>query len=269
MSIKTKIAVGVLWLGAVCAACTTTSQIAPVAKVDDGSVSHALFETEKGFQKSREAGDAIGMAEIVRDRLKILKRVGEPDYKRRSSPSPAQWRRMEHAIMSTSRVMIADARRAADGDPELLVRIDRMFPKDGYLPTEDRQTFGGLFGTPRKVELTIGLEMDAVLVPGEPDIIRLPIDPSTGTTIYVQPARADVGAPVDLGLSVSPVDDAERVDAAVCDVRAAHGRLPCYIAPGEHSMIEMTLENLGRSRVSVLVYVSGNSTSVTAALDRE
>ncbi|MEM9015193.1 MAG: hypothetical protein AAGB02_08820 [Pseudomonadota bacterium] len=121
-------------------------------------------------------------------------------------------------------------------------------------------------GKPRKVEMTIGLEMDATLLPGRPDTVRLPVDPTVGATIYVQPVGADLETPVDLSLTVTPVVRGAVAGEAACRVRANHGRLPCFVRAGDYAEIEVRLQNHGARKVAVLVFVSGDKTSVAAAL---
>jgi len=210
------------------------------------------------------------MAKAARDRLEIVERLKRlsPEIDE-MSPEAQQAYHRERAILDSARAMLAAAKLTADGDSDTLARIDRMFPGVRPAQSDPENPFNGIIGSPRKVELTIGLEMDATVVPGQPDVMRLPVAAITGTTIYIQPGGTFANAPVDLHLTVTPLVDGTRLNALACDRREVHGRLHCFLRAGEHTDVELRLENHGAEAVPVLIFVSGNATSVAAALAPE
>ena len=270
MTIKTTFILAVVLLSAMCAACTSGAQSSPSQQSSDRSLASVLYASESAFAHSQDDGDAIGMARAARERLGIIVQLQNlAPFADDLSPEAQQAFAREDALLGSARSMLEAAKRAADGNPDIQAKIDRMFPSVAAQQSGSDSPFSGIIGSPRKVELTIGLEMDARLEPSYPDVMRLPVAAATGTTIYVQPAGTFANRQVDLQLTVTPFTNGDSLESLACDRRETHGRLHCFLAPGSHDGVEIKLENHGQETVPVLIFVSGNATSVAAALARE
>lgn len=234
----------------------------------DYSIASYLYSTEREFSESEASADAIGMAYAARSRFQMLLDLEtvvpegtiEAEYYR-----DGRRRLIEVSIQD----MVARARELAKNDPDVLAEIERLFPGNRLTLSEPPARFGRIFGDRRAVKITIGIEIDATLEPAVPDRLRVPVDSRSGTTIYIQPVAshpeeliADLSMFARLHPSPPGVDE-------YCANRSSHGRLTCFVAPGEYAEIEIVLTNHGDGLVPVVIFVSGNAQSVTDALEQK
>lgn len=240
-------------------ACSTMSVPPRPSVSQDESVAKLLYRTNLEFEAERLKGSSLGMAYATRDRHELIQTLVHAEQTR----TPAF-----RSIVATTRKMVDQARSAANEDEQILAAIEQLVPNLGPFQSGSEDSFGmnGLFGKARKVDLTIGLEMDADLRPGLSDEVVIPVDASKPTTIYVQPTEAFVGEPLNLTMQVHEVGSAAMLESPVCDIERAHTQLACLVPPGAFTHVRIRLENKGTVSVSVIVFVSGNAGSVSAAL---
>lgn len=250
------------------AACASDKTLTEIPH-EETSLAGTLSSIEKRFAARKAAGDAVGMARAARTRLEVLDLI-EPSVAAEGIEGPSRASRRREAIEAGAFEMVKAARALAQEDPDALSRIDRLFPQEQIAQSGRLDDFSGLVGERRAVEVTIGLEIDATLVPDTPERLQLPLDGTEGTTIFVQPVgRLHAEMPTELSMRVKRLPIAPDGTKSVCSPRAKQGRLSCYVAPGEHSGVEISLTNHSRFRVPVLIFVSGNAASVTTALAQE
>ncbi|PQA88264.1 hypothetical protein CW354_08160 [Marinicaulis flavus] len=228
----------------------------------DSSVASSLFRAEEAYRTSRSENDAIGMAEAVRDRMTVLDAM---EISSRIHPG------VREAFLASTRIMMDETREMAADEAEILAEIERMFAMEN--PAEEG-VFSGLFGkgvvrSLRKVDVTVGMEMDIFLSPGMTEELRLPVVKDAGTTIFVEPSREFAGFVPDLVLSVLPVVAPGETAAEGCETISDGGRLACFVPAGAHTEIDLVITNRSDSRVSVVVFVSGDARSVGTALASE
>jgi len=236
---------------------------------DDFSIASTLLSIEQQFEERKSAGDAVGMARAAKARLEVLDVIAASDAVEGGEGQLPVLRRQE-AIETGALEMVSAARALARDNPGTLSRIERLFPPEQIAQSGGLGSFSGLIGERRAVKVTIGLEIDATLEPNVPERLQLPVDGTEGTTIYVQPiGRQYAEMPTELSMRVKRLPVAPDTDESVCAPRTKQGRLSCYVAPGEHTEVEITLTNHNHFRVPVLIFMSGNATSVTAALMQE
>jgi hypothetical protein len=239
----------------------TPSPGMPDAPVDS-SVASSLFRAEEAYRTSRSESDAAGMAEAVRERMTVLSAM---DISSRLHP------RMRDAFLASTRIMMDETRQMAADDAEALSRIERMFAMEN--PAGEGVISGlfgdGVVGPLRKVDVTVGMELDVFLSAGMTEEFRLPVVRDAGTTIFVEPSREFAGFVPDLALSVLPVAAPGGGGAEGCDTVSDGGRLACFVPVGTHTEIDLAITNRSESRVSVVVFVSGDARSVGAALASE
>lgn len=256
----------------------------------DSSLVSALFETELEFLDRHTEGDAHGMAIAAKARLALLRRL--PSFAPLQKQEASELDQRRSAILVSVRDMVTAANMLAQGDEATLSKIERLFPNSLAANAEGRSTFNenteslypiylsaladeqpmlrGMIGGLREVRLTIGLEFEASLAPLETDTIRLPVDGSDGTTIYVQPVGHEYTETTSsISMAVSRhLEVAARWEEVSCPATSAP-RLPCYIPPGEHTDIELSLQNNGARPVELLVFISGNAETVSASMSQE
>lgn len=242
------------------AGCAVTPSPGMADAPTDSSVASSLFRAEEAYRTSRSENDAIGMAEAVRDRMTVLDAM---DRSSRFHPG------VREAFLASTRIMMDETRQMAADDAEILARIERMFPMEN-----PEGVFSGLFGNGmvrslRKVDVTVGMEMDIFLSPGMTEELRLPVVRDAGTTIFVEPSREFAGFVPDLALSALPVAAPGGMVAEGCDTVSDGGRLACFVPAGTHMEIDLVITNRSESRVNVVVFVSGDARSVGAALASE
>jgi len=236
---------------------------------DDLSIANALLSIEQQFEARKSAGDAIGMARAAKERLELLELI-RPSGSIGSIEDQSRGLRRHEAIETGALEMVKAAKVLAREDPDMLSRIERLFPEQQTAQSGGLGDFSGLIGERRAVKVTIGLEVDATLEPNEPERLELPVDGMEGTTIYVQPVgRQYAEMPTELSMRVKRLPVGPDPTKTVCARRADYGRLSCYVAPSEHTSVEITLTNHNSFRVPVLIFVSGNAASVTTALAQE
>ncbi|QSR22089.1 hypothetical protein [Hyphomonas sp. KY3] len=246
-----------------------THQVATSIARDDFSIASKLFSIEQQFEERKSAGDAVGMARSAKARLELLDLINQPGAVEGIEGQSQISRRWE-AIETGAFEMVRAARALAQNDPDTRSRIERIFPQEQMAQSGGLGDFSGLIGERRAVKVTIGLEIDAMLDPNVPERLQLPVDGTEGTTIYVQPVgRHYAEIPTELSMRVKRSPVALDATNLACSPRAKQGRLTCYVAPGDHSGVEISLTNHTRFRVPVLIFVSGNAASVTTALTQE
>jgi hypothetical protein len=228
----------------------------------DSSVASSLFRAEEAYRARRSESDAAGMAEAVRDRMTVLAAL---DISSRIHP------RVRDAFLASTRIMMDETREMAADDAEILAGIERMFAMEN---PAGEGVFSGLFGNGvvrslRKVDVTVGMEMDIFLSAGMIEELRLPVVRDAGTTIFVEPSREFAGFVPDLALSVLPVAASGGTAAEGCETVSDGGRLACFVPAGTHTEIDLVITNRSESRVSVVVFVSGDARSVGTALASE
>ena len=228
----------------------------------DSSVASSLFRAEEAYRARRSESDAVGMAEAVRDRMTVLAAL---------DISSRLHSRKRDALLASTRIMMDETRQMAADDAEALSRIERMFAMEN---PDGQGVFSGLFGNRmvkslRKVDVTVGMEMDIVLSAGMTEELRLPVVREAGTTIFVEPSREFAGFVPDLALLVLPVAASGGMTAEGCETVSDGGRLACFVPVGTHTEIDLVITNRSESRVSVVVFVSGDARSVGAALASE
>ena len=228
----------------------------------DSSVASSLFRAEEAYRTSRSESDAAGMAEAVRDRMTVLDAM---DISSRLHPH------MRDAFLASTRIMMDETRQMAADDAEALSRIESMFA--GEKPAGEGVISGlfgdGVIGPLRKVDVTVGMELDIFLSAGMTENLRLPVVRDAGTTIFVEPSREFAGFVPDLALSVRPVAAPGETATEGCETVSDGGRLACFVPAGTHTEIDLVITNRSESRVSVVVFVSGDARSVGAALASE
>ncbi|MAM86182.1 MAG: hypothetical protein CME36_02605 [unclassified Hahellaceae] len=216
------------------------------------------------------AGDAYGMARTAKSRLNLVKRLeaNPPEEDTRGFDLKSDQRRA--AILTSVRNMVEAANRMAADDEDTLRRIEQLSPLTPAKRSNLLGGFTGIFGGLREVKMTIGLEVQATLSPTEKDSIRLPIDGSQGTTIYAQPAghqHPETAAKITMNISRYAQNE-ESWKSVICPETTA-ARLPCFVPPGDHSEIEISLQNNGDSGIDVLVFISGNAKTVATSMERQ
>ena len=249
-----------------CGGCTNRTNFVKEEPTSKGSHASALAENEFEFQRAKEEGDALGMARAARNRVDFLEFIELFNDGKLDATGYSKRRDLERAITYAARSMLDEAVLAAHGDDALIASIDRMFP--GERPSHSGSNLSsGIKGILRKAEVTIGLEIEVTLIPNEPYVMRLPADRATGTTIYVQPIGVYQNTLMDITMEVTPVSDGLAASPPACSVSAVHGRLPCFVSPGNYSNVELRVVNHGSYAVYVLIFVSGNEDSVRTVLE--
>jgi len=246
-----------------------THQVGTSIAHDGSSIASTLFFIEQQFDERKAAGDAVGMARAARTRLEVVDLI-EPSGAAEGIEGQSHESRRREAIETGAFEMVTAARALARDDPDALSRIERLFPQEHLAQSGRLGDFKGLIGKRRAVKVTIGLEIDATLAPNTPERLQLPVDGAEGTTIFVQPVgQVYAEMPTELSMRVKRLPTAPDATKPVCSPRAKQGRLSCYVAPGEHASVEISLTNHSRVPVPVLIFVSGNAASVTTALAQE
>jgi len=246
-----------------------TRQVGPSIIHDDSSIASTLFSIEQQFEERKTAGDAVGMARAAKARLELLKLIA-PSASLGRIEDQSRGSMRQEAIETGAFEMVRAARALAQNDPDTLSRIERIFPQEQMAQSGGLGDFSGLIGERRAVKVTIGLEIDATLAPNAPEHLQLPVDGAEGTTIFVQPVgRLYAEMPTELSMRVKRMPTTPDTTKTACSPRAKQGRLSCYVAPGDHSGVEIWLTNHSRFRVPVLIFVSGNAAGVTSALTEE
>ena len=236
----------------------------------DSSLASAFYKTEVQFLSRQMEGDAHGMAIAAKARLGLLRRLSSDIPLQTQPRSEAERDKQSSTIRASVRDMVSAASMLAQDDEAALRKIERLFPSSIIAHADDRPMFSGIIGGLREVKLTIGLEFEASLDPLESDTIRLPVDGSDGTTIYVQPVgheHTETTSSISMALS-RHLEAAARWEEVSCPATSAP-RLPCYIPPGEHTDIELSLQNNGARPVELLVFISGNAETVSASMSQE
>lgn len=240
--------------------CTTAAPTRQLPVIDTHSVSSVLYTTEVMFLDANAKNDAIGMARAARARANLLEEL---------TMDPRKAHRTHYrAIIGSTRAMIMSAKKAANGDPTILSQIDRMFPSEVQAQKGIGNRFGniaGISGRLRKVDVTIGLELEARLRPGVTFTKRMPVVPTSGTTIYVQPAGPYVDQVTDMVLTVYGYPRPKGHKEPVCVVEATNGRMPCYLPQGDFTDVDIKIENRSKDAIPVVVFISGNADSVARA----
>ncbi|MCR9193334.1 MAG: hypothetical protein NXH88_01305 [Hyphomonas sp.] len=246
-----------------------TRQVGTSIIHDDSSIASALFSIEQQFEERKTAGDAFGMARAAKERLELLDLIKPSDAIGAIEDQSILSMRRD-AIESGAFEMVRAARALAQNDPDTLSRIESIFPQEQTAQSGGLGDFSGLIGERRAVKVTIGLEIDATLEPSAPEHLKLPVDGEEGTTIFVQPVgRHYAEMPTELSMRVNRMPITPDTTKTACSARAKQGRLSCYVAPGDHTGVEIWLTNHSRFRVPVLIFISGNAASVTTALTQE
>jgi hypothetical protein len=244
------------------AGCAVTPALDMADTPVDSSVASSLFRAEEAYRARRSESDAVGMAEAVRDRMTVLAAL---DISSRIHP------RVRDAFLASTRIMMDETRQMAADDPETLARIERMFATEN--PAGGGAMSGllghGAAGPLRKVNVTVGMELDIFLPSGMTEELRLPVVTDAGTTIFVEPSREFAGFVPDLVLSVVPVVAPGETATEGCETISDGGRLACFVPAGAHTEIDLVITNRSDSRVSVVVFVSGDARSVGTALASE
>lgn len=250
-----------------CAGCLKTNDLAQEKPTPDRSLASVFAETEFAFQRAKEKGDALGMARAAKERADILSHIETAALGKRNPTGISNRALLEQVISDAVRSMLKEARFAANGDEILLLRIERLFPATTPNQYGINSLGGGISGKLRKVEITVGLEIDVTLIPKKEYVARLPADSTTGTTIFVQPVGVYDTKIFDIKMEVASVTDGLTATPPSCDVSAKHGRLPCFLSPGKYSDVELRLVNHGSGAVNILIFVSGNEDIVRAVLE--
>lgn len=246
-----------------------TRQVGTSIAHDGSSIASTLFFIEQQFEERKSAGDAVGMARSAKARLELLDLINPPGAVEGIGGQSQISRRWE-AIETGAFEMVRAARALAQNDPDTLSRIERIFPQEQMAQSGELGVFRGFIGERRAVKVTIGLEIDATLEPNAPEHLQLPVDGAEGTTIFVQPVgRLYAEMPTELSMRVKRMPIAPDATKTACSPRTKQGRLSCFVAPGDHTGIEISLTNHSRLRVPVLIFVSGNAASVATALTQE
>lgn len=248
------------------AGCTSTAERRSTER-SDHSLAGLLYQSEQSFVTRQASGDPRGMAEAAKDRLRIIQQIDQASLATANVQTRRQQSMRRQSLLASVQDMRETAEETAKDDPAALAYIARLFPADTIAQSGDFSNLKGMIGNRREVKMTIGLEVDATIAPDATETLRLPVAGTKGTTIYVQPTgHPQIENRVDLSMRVTrnPVEAGGIRD--MCTSRAQHGRLPCYVPPGEHTEIEITLENHDTKQVHVLIFVSGNAESVAAAL---
>lgn len=237
---------------------------------DDSSIASALFSIEQQFEERKTAGDAVGMARAAKARLELVDLINPSGAVDEGGEGQSHTLRRREAIETGAVEMVRAARAMAEHEPDTLSRIERIFPQEQMAQSGELGVFRGFIGERRAVKVTIGLEIDATLEPNAPEHLRLPVDGEEGTTIFVQPVgRLYAEMPTELSMRVKRTLITPDATKAACSPRDKHGRLSCYVPPGDHTGVEIRLTNHSRNRVPVLIFVSGNAASVKTALTQE
>lgn len=233
----------------------------------DSSPASALYESEALFLDRQGAGDAFGMARAAKLRLGLVERLDSSAPRQNSDRVDPRSDQRRSSLLASVREMLAAANDAAADDEDTLRRIERLFPVTQTAQSEGLKGFSGIIGGLREVKMTIGLEFEASLVPAERDTIRLPVDGETGTTIYAQPLGHQlIESTAKISMDVSRlIRKQENWESVSCPATTA-ARLPCFIPAGDHSEIEISLQNNGTNRVDILVFISGNAETVSASM---
>ena len=255
--------------------CVSQAKTPPTLSADafdpyESSLASALYQSEVRFLERQTAGDAYGMARTAKSRLNLVKRLeaNPPEEDTRGFDLKSDQRRA--AILTSVRNMVEAANRMAADDEDTLRRIEQLSPLTPAKRSNRLGGFTGIFGGLREVKMTIGLEVQATLSPTEKDSIRLPIDGSQGTTIYAQPAghqHPETAAKITMNISRYAQNE-ESWKSVICPETTA-ARLPCFVPPGDHSEIEISLQNNGDSGIDVLVFISGNAKTVATSMERQ
>ena len=236
----------------------------------DSSLASAFYKTEVQFLNRQMEGDAHGMAIAAKARLGLLRRLSSDIPLQTKPRSEAERDKQSSTIRASVRDMVSAARTLAQDDEAALRKIERLFPSSIIAHADDRPMFSGIIGGLREVKLTIGLEFEASLDPLQADSVKLPVNGRDGTTIYVQPVGHEyIETTESISMSVSRRLESEaRWEQVACPATSAP-RLPCYIPPGEHNVIELSLENNGARPVELLVFISGNAETVSASIAQQ
>lgn len=239
-------------------AAQTTEPKAARANLDN-SIASTLYETGLKFEAERKKGRSLGMANAARDRAIIVETLRLKGDNRTST----------YAISASIRDMLDEARRAANGDKETLLSIDRLFPNSMPAQSNSNQNLRRLFGTPRKVQVTIGLEMDVRLSGGTIESKIIPVNSALPTTVFVRPALGALGKDLDIALKVSPVAVDGNTISEACQIKDKIHECACVVQPGDFSEIEISIANKSESNIALLVFVSGNATTLATAFTPE
>ncbi len=238
--------------------CVSSPAAVAQAGPEDRSVASAFYRAEQAYQASQTRNDAIGMAHAVQKRKRVLDTL---ERNGRVGPTARL------AFQVSTEAMQDETRRIANGNADTLARIDVIFSRRLY---DGGLSSGGLFGSrnitgARQIDVTVGMELQAWLQPGRPEVLRLPVTKAAGTTVFVEPVQGL--AP--LSLTVQPVASDGSSGGPGCQTVSDVGRLACFLPAGRHSELEIVLSNEGASRVTVVIFISGDARSVGAALASE
>ncbi|AFJ02711.1 hypothetical protein Q7C_1562 [Methylophaga frappieri] len=216
------------------------------------------------------AGDAYGMARAAKSRLNLVEQLDSNTLEQNTHRFDLKSDQRRSAILASARDMVEAANRMAADDEDTLRRIEQLSPLTPATQPSLLGGFAGIIGSLREVKMTIGLEVQATLSPAEKDSIRLPVDGSQGTTIYAQPAghqHLETAAKITMNISRYAQNE-ESWKSVICPETTA-ARLPCFVPPGDHSEIEINLQNNGDSGIDVLVFISGNAKTVATSMERQ
>lgn len=239
----------------------------PHPRTLDSSLSSALYLSETEFLDRKAVGDAYGMALAARTRLELVNQLDQIEAPENDPGDNLVNARRSASLLASVRDMVSTANFLARDDPDTLARIERLFPSSQTAQSSGHSDFNGLIGARRAVKVTVGLELDATLEANAEERVRLPVDASAGTTIYVQPVgHRYLDTPTELSMTVARQALGSKTWEMVDCPETSAARLPCFVPPGDHSEIEIRLSNRGGATIQALIFVSGNSESVAASL---
>lgn len=239
---------------------TKQDRVDAIAAPQDMSVASNLYRAEAVYQASRSDEDAIGMAKAIRERLIVLDFL-ERDRRFRNDT--------QRALLKTTRIMKEETRAIAQNDKDTLSEVERLFAMDTN--TSRGNILGGAFGkigkdAIRKVDVTVGMEIDVYIEGGGTKTFELPVSRQAGTTIFVEPSRGYIGDSPELALQAWPSGGNS---SKGCETASDGGRLACFLPAGKHVEIDLVLTNHSTMSTNVIVFVSGDARSVGAALADE
>lgn len=269
MTIKLKTYLLAIVLGGLLSACATPPKEAR-SPTRESSLASALYTSELEYLDREMANDAYGMARAAKTRLELIERIGDETHLDNDIQDEFRLSRLNASLLASVRDMVASAKITAADNPDALARIDRLFPSTQAAQSGWLGGFNGLTGGRREVKVTIGLEIDATLAPNAEESVRLPVNSSSGTTIYVQSVGhhlVETTAALIMHVSRRPGGSDEWEPVECPETSAA--RLPCYVPIGDHSEIEISLKNLSKTKAEIQIFVSGNAESVAASLTAE
>lgn len=238
-----------------CVGCTTTERPATALSKTDTSIANRLYQSGLEFKEKQKTGDSLGMAYAARDRAHIVETLNLHEGKRGAAI----------AIAASTKMMILEAERAAKGDEHSLLLIRKLFPTDARAQQGSGWRPNQLFGKARKVDVTIGLEMDVRIDPGTVESTIVPVSPSMATTVFIHPAPGFSEDELNLNFRVSSAGQASNSNTSICHIEGPNRLFACVIKRGDFSNIEIAIENKAVAEVGLLVFVSGNAASVATA----